>query len=156
MNTHDLPGTDPRFHEPRKYLSPVMIRGEEILASHGSCKEPGCGYRSAWASMAARDRGMWLHRAIKVREARMVYFIERFGERFGDRDGAKLEQLFLETADNNSHFYKPWLAIVNRLLVEAVEAGVEDLPDYDTYLDYKVGTSAVEEMNKLIAHATTF
>jgi hypothetical protein len=151
MNLHDLPGTDSRFHEPRKYLSPMKYRGQMILASHGSCKQDSCHYSSAWTSNAARDRGMWLHRALKVREARMLYFIERFG----DKDQAKLGQLFLETADNNSHFYKPWLEVVNQLMVEAVEVGVEDLPDYDTFLDYKVGTSAIDAVNKILAHATT-
>jgi len=147
---HDLPGTDPRFHESRNYLSPVKLRGEMILASHGSCKEGGCGYRSAWTTNAARDRGMWLHRAMKVREARVVYFYERFP------DNAKVGQLFLETADNNSHYYQPWLDVVNKLLKETAEVTVADLPDYDTYLDWQVGTLALDAVNKLLAHAATF
>jgi hypothetical protein len=151
MNIHDLPGTDPRFHETRNYLSPAHVRGEEILAAHGSCKEQGCGYRSAWTTMPARDRGMWLHRALKVREARMLYF----GERFGNTD-LRVARLFLETADNNSHYYAPWLELVNQFLMEFVEVGVEDLPDYDTFLDYRVGTSAIDTANKVIAHSQTF
>lgn len=137
---HDLPGTDPRFHEPRKYLSPARVRGDEILAAHGSCKEQGCDYRSAWTTMAARDRGMWLHRALKVREARVLYFAERFG----DTD-PRVGQLLLETADFNSHFFAPWKQLVKDFFFNLVGDDVEVLlPEYDYYKDYKEGNAALD------------
>lgn len=137
--THDLPGTDPRFHESRNYLSPANVDGMMILAAHGSCKEDGCGYRGAWRSTNSRDRAMQLHRALRVREARMNYFIKLFGT----DNQAKLGQLFLETTDNNSHFYQPWLDTVKHLYVALVaDPEVIDLPEYDYYKDYKDGQSA--------------
>ena len=39
---------------------------------------------------------------------------------------------------------------------EAAEVTLEDLPDYDTYLDYQIGTMAKDMVEKLLAHAATF
>lgn len=142
-NLHDLPGTDPRFHEARKYLSPVKVRGEEILAAFGSCKEEGCNYRAAWNNSASRDRNMWLHRAMKVREARMLYFIDRFG----DKDPAYLGQLFLETSDMNTHYYNPWLDVVKKLYRDLAGDKTLELPEYDYYVEYKAGKMAKDTVN---------
>lgn len=138
---HDLPGTDPRFHESRNYLSPVKYRGREILGAHGSCKEEGCGYRSAWTSQRARNEGMWLHRALKVREARALYFAKLFPEP-GD---LRVAQLFNETADNNSHHYEPWKKLVEDLFFNLLGDDAEKvLPDFDYYKEYKDGKSALD------------
>lgn len=145
--THDLPGTDPRFHESRNYLSPVKIDGVEILAAHGSCKQDDCGYRGAWRSNQSRDRAMLLHRTLRVREARMKYFVGLFG----DKNQTKLGRLFLETSDINSHFYQPWLDTVKHLYIEEIgDPEIQDLPVYDYYKDYQSGQSAKSMVNFII------
>lgn len=137
---HDLPGTDPRFHEPRKYLSPVMHHGEKILASFGSCKEDNCGYRGAWVTRAARDRNMWMHRALKVREARIIYFTKLFPNPLDPRPG----QLFLETADHNTHFFAPWQNQVKLFYRDLTGDDRIDLPEYDFYREYQDGKFAMD------------
>lgn len=143
---HDLPGTDPRFHESRNYLSPVRLRGEDILAANGSCKETGCNYRSAWTTNGARDRGMWLHRAMKVREARVIYLTERFG-----KDSPQITRLINETADHNSHYFSVWEKLVKGFFFNLVgdDAGIL-LPDYDYYKDYKEGNFALDTAKFLV------
>jgi hypothetical protein len=144
---HNLPGTDPRFHESRNYLSPVKYKGEHILAAHGSCKEQGCAYSSAWTSNRARDRGMWLHRALQVREARAKYFYERFPKPGDER----VAQLFNETADHNSHLFSVWEKLVKGFFFNLVGDDATILvPDYNYYQDYKQGNFALDTAKFLV------
>lgn len=135
--SHELPGTDPRFHETRNYMSPIILRGREILAHHGSCKQEGCGYHSAWTTRAARDRGMWTHRALRVREARTQYFN---GLNLTEMQALRLQK---ETADCHSHFFSPWRAHVQTFYRELAGDDEMQLPDYDYYNDYGQGNSAL-------------
>ena len=137
---HNLPGTDPRFHEPRKYLSPARHNGQEILGAYGSCKEDGCGYRGGWTTTSARDRNMWMHRALKVRSARLEYFLRLFPEPLDPRPG----RLLLETADKNSHFFHPWTEEVLRFYRELAGEDKLPLPEYDYYTEYKSGKFALD------------
>lgn len=136
---HDLPGTDSRFHEARRYLSPVKFHGRDILAAHGSCKEQGCGYSSAWVTSGARDRGMFLHRALKVREARVIYF----GELFGNAS-PNVGRLLNETADNNSHFFAPWKELVWEFFHDLTGDPEGVMPDRNYLAEYRQGHTAMD------------
>lgn len=141
----ELPGTDPRFHESRNYLSPVMYKGREILASHGSCKQDGCGYSSAWTSNSARDRGMWMHRALHVRELRMKYFFNL------TKDNAKSAIMFMETADKNSHTYGAWLGIMRDFFFSLLGDDAElNVPDYKITTKYHLGVGAKDAAESLL------
>lgn len=146
--THDLPGTDSRFHESRNYLSVMTYRGEEILASHGSCKEAGCGYRAAWKSNAARDKAMWEHRALKVREARAHYFYNLF-----DGDQRKVGEMFQNTADRNSHRFDDWFAQVKHFELTEITREVGELVKYDYRVAYDLGRTAREAFEELLQHS---
>lgn len=136
---HNLPGTDPQFHEARKYLSPMTYKGREILASHGSCKQEGCGYHSAWTSNKARDLGMWKHRALKVVHARIRYF-----GKVAQGDVKKIGILLRETADHHTHLFEPWLQEVKVFLNELAGVGVDDLADVNFQVEYDLGNSAYD------------
>lgn len=148
---HDLPGTDPRFHEARKYLSPVKYKGREILASHGACKETGCNYSSAWTSNKARDRGMWQHRALRVREARMLYFHEKF-----QGDQRKVGETFQQTADKHTHEFNSWMGLVGSFIDDFADVALEDLPDYRFRVEYDLGNSAYDVAKAALDNAYTF
>lgn len=148
---HDLPGTDPRFHESRNYLSPRMDNGREILASHGSCKEPGCGYRAAWRSNIARDKGMWKHRAEKVVAERIRYFGKRVGN-----DPEKIRTLVKETADKHTHTFGAWMKLIDDFTQTLAGAGVDDLPDYNFRVEYDLGNHALDVAKAVIDQAYEF
>jgi hypothetical protein len=82
---------------------------------------------------------MWLHRALKVREARVLYFAERFGA-----NDLRVGQLFEETADKNSHFFAPWKELVTMFWRHLADDLETTLPEYDYYKDYMEGNSAMD------------
>jgi hypothetical protein len=137
---HNLPGTDPSFHQSRNYLSPSKHGGKEILASFGSCKEDGCGYRCGWTSNKARDLAMWKHRAFKVVEARIPYF-----KKIAQGDTQKVSELLRQTADKNTHLYPFWLKEVEGFFFNLAgdDAGLV-LPEYNFQVEYDLGNGAYD------------
>lgn len=137
--SHTLPGTDPTFHEYRKYLSPMKYKGQKILASMGSCKHAGCNYSGAWSSNALREVGMWKHRSEKVRDARLDYFLRKM--RVGPDKAAELQ---MEFADRHSHTYENWVELVEGYI--RVLAGLnpddEALPPIEPMTPYHLGVGA--------------
>lgn len=144
--SHDLPGTDPRFHEARKYLTPVVYRGREILASHGACKETGCNYSSAWTSNKARDKGIWTHRAAKVVEARLVYFQKTLGF-----SAAQSARMLAETADKNSHTYEQWLTLTREFFLKLAGEDLDlSLPEHSYQVRYDLGHNPWDTAREVI------
>lgn len=142
-----LPGTDPTFHVCRRYLSPVMYKGKEILAFHASCREQGCQFSSAWASDAGRDLGMWRHRSEKVQEARRDQFIKEYGGNLG-----KVEAAMLRTADKNSHTFENWAEAVEVLYRGRIgEDFTIELENPQLRKDYHLGLLARETTARIYA-----
>lgn len=145
--SHTLPGTDPMFHQYRKYLSPMKYKGQQILASMGSCKHPGCNYSGAWSSNAAREVGMWKHRSEKVRDARLDYFLRKM--RVGPDKAIELQ---LEFADKHSHTYENWVDLVESFIRVTAGLTVDDeaLPTMDYATPYHLGVGAKAMAMKIL------
>lgn len=137
--SHTLPGTDPTFHQYRKYLSPMKYKGQQILASMGSCKHPGCNYSGAWSSNAGREVGMWKHRSEKVRDARLDYFLRRL--KVGPDKAIELQ---IEFADRHSHTYENWVELVEGYIrvIAGLTADDEALPPIESITPYHLGVGA--------------
>jgi len=148
---HDLPGTDPRFHEHRKYLSVMKVQGVERIVSNGSCKHDGCGYSAAWATNAGRDRGMWQHRAYLVVEARIQYFKTKF-----QGDTKKMTRALIETVDCHTHLFAHWMKQVDEFILELAEVKSTDLPDFNFRVEYDLGSSAYDVAQAAIEKASSF
>lgn len=133
-----LPGTDPSFHEFRKYLSPMTHKGKNILASFASCKHKACNYSSAWASNTGRELGMWRHRSEKVTEARLWYFM-KLG--FGPE---KARLMMSEVADKHSHTWENWEGLVNGFIRLLAGVDLEDLPAFNHQAQYHLGAGAMD------------
>jgi hypothetical protein len=137
--SHTLPGTDPKFHEYRKYLSPMRYKGQQILASMGSCKHSGCNYSGAWSSSAAREVGMWKHRSEKVRDARLDYFLRRM--KVGPDKAVELQ---MEFADKHSHTHRDWVQLVEGYIrvIAGLNPDDDALPDAEFITPYHKGVGA--------------
>lgn len=133
-----LPGTDPSFHEFRKYLSPMTHKGKRILASFASCKHPKCNYSSAWASNTGRELGMWKHRSEKVNEARLWYFMKMGW-------GPEKAQLQMnEVADKHSHTFENWEILVTGFIRLLSGVDLDELPTMNYQVQYHLGTTAMD------------
>lgn len=145
--SHSLPGTDPKFHEYRKYLSPVKYKGRQILASFGSCKHAGCNYSGAWSSNAGREVGMWKHRSEKVRDARLDYFLRKM--RVGPDKAMELQ---MEFADKHSHTYERWVELVEGFIrvTSGLNAEDEALPTMDYATPYHLGVGAKDMAMRIL------
>lgn len=140
-----LPGIDPKFHEVRKYLAPVRYKDKRILASFGSCKEPGCNFSEGWTTNVGRDLGMWKHRAGEVRKARLKLF-----KKISQGDHRKAADMLLETADKHSHTFENWVGIVEGFIRNLAGIDLNDLPDYRYRTEYHIGTSALTAAEQAI------
>lgn len=145
---NDLPGTSPNFHSSHNYLTSIRYKGREMLASHGSCRETGCNYSSAWTSNEARDRGMWKHRAEKVAEARVSYF-----RKLTNFNPKKAQRLLDETADHNVILFDKWMVRVQSFLSELAGEDIPELPKGPYQVRYMRGVGAMDMAKEILARA---
>jgi hypothetical protein len=146
-----LPGTDPTFHEMRRYYSPITHKGRKIMGHFASCKESGCGYSGTWANNKARDKGIFVHRSEKIKEARFKFLVEQFrplGE--GEVDMDRIGDAVLETSDKYTHFFEGWVDQVE--ILYGYHTNGESLPHYaDLEKNYIDGASARETVRNIIS-----
>lgn len=144
---YTLPGLDPMFHEARKYLSPMRVKGELILASFGSCKETGCNYSAAWATNAGRDLGMWKHRSDAVRDARLDFFMRKM--RMGPD---KATEMLGEFADKHSHTFENWMELVEAYFRNLAGVGIDDdsVPTINWAVKYQLGKGAKAVVTEIL------
>lgn len=153
QNYSKLPGTNPMFHEFRKYMAPVTHKGREILGYFASCKQSDCNFRAAWGSNNARIAGMFTHRSQIVLEARYRFFAEMFKPilPFTEVDPDRIADAIIETADKHTHTLENWVEHVETLYGHYTDG--DSLPTYPKLeIDYYMGASAREVARNVIAH----
>lgn len=141
-----VPGTDPRFHQAKFYMTPVTYRGREILGFVGSCRENGCKYTGMWTTKEARDIGYFQnHRKEMVKEARRSYFAKLCGY-----NQAGVDQRMLYYADRNSHTYDEWVLIVEGLYRGKLgEPFTIEPKNNKLQVDYHLGQFAKEAVKRI-------
>lgn len=140
-----MPGTDPTFHQSRKYMEKVTYKGREILGFVASCRHSKCTWRSVYMTEAGRDMGMANHRRAKVKEAR----IDHFARRTTDPD--KIQDLMIEFCDRNSDDLDAWVRAVQTIWVHFTDRGIDRMPAYNAEVQYHMGLTANAAAQKLIA-----
>lgn len=140
-----LPGTDPMFHEVRKYMTPVIYKGKEILGYIASCKHSGCRWTATYAGNEARRAGMFKHRSEKVLEARTDFFARTLTK------PEQIEDAILDTADKHSHTLSDWVEAVGTLWGHYTDRSLEKMPEWSPEVSYHRGVSAREAARKMIA-----
>ncbi len=142
-----LPGDDPNFHAIRKYMTPVVYKGKEILGYVASCKQEGCRWSATFANNEGRDKGIQKHRSSKVLEARLDYFARHMSITSPD----KIEDALLEVADKHSHTLTDWREAVGTIWGDYTDKPLEEMPAYNSEVQYYMGISAREAARRLVA-----
>lgn len=139
-----LPGSDPKFHVIRMYMTPVIYKGREIMGYVASCKHDGCRWSATYADNEARERGIHKHRSERVLIARLDHFARTM------TDPDKIEDAILQAADKYSHTYEDWLAAVDTIWSHYTDRSLETRPAYNSQVQYHMGYSAQKAARTLV------
>lgn len=144
-----LPGSDPQFHEVRRYMTPIIYKGQEILGYVASCRQSKCNWRATYANNEARAIGIHTHRGQAIHAARVDYFVAQ-----GVTDPDRIEDAILDAADKYTHNLEAWKAAVNTIWCHYTDRPIEEVPEFNVNVKYHMAISA-RDMARQLIHAET-
>lgn len=140
----NLPGTDPRFHEVRLYMTPVVYKGKEILGYVASCKESGCRWSATYGSNNGRAAGAFIHRSKKVRTARFEFFSRAL------KNGEMVNDAMIDASDKHSDTFEKWRLNVSTVLGHLTGGALNLMPeDNKLQVGYHLGMGARAQARKI-------
>jgi hypothetical protein len=144
MTAPTLPGADPRFHEFRRYMTPVKYKGGEILGYVASCKHSGCRWSATYANNDTRDAGMFIHRSKKVVAARIEYFSRTL------KNEDMINDVLIDTSDKYSDTFTKWKLNVSTVLGHLTGGSLDLMPaDNKLQVGYHLGLGARMQARKI-------